>query len=76
MTVPFFSNPLLKIQCFFRLWNYKENTEAIEVIKQHSEFNYGLDWNSLRKNQLADCGWDSLVHIFSPKSLLTENSMN
>lgn len=52
-----------------RIWNWKNDCEAIETIVHHSEFNYGLDWNHLVPNQLADCGWDSLVNVFSPKSL-------
>lgn len=53
-----------------RLWDYKRSNEAVETIRHHSEFVYGLDWNALRTNQLADCGWDSLVHVFTPKSLV------
>lgn len=52
-----------------RIWDFKQNVEPIEIIRHHSEFTYGLDWNRLRMNQLADCGWDSLVHVFMPKSL-------
>ncbi|XP_055700842.1 peroxisomal targeting signal 2 receptor [Phlebotomus papatasi] len=54
-----------------RIWDFQRTPEAIETIRHHSEFNYGLDWNALRCNQLADCGWDSLVHVFTPRSLST-----
>lgn len=55
-----------------RIWDVtRDGGEAIEIIQHHSEFTYGLDWNGLRPNQLADCGWDSLVHVFTPKSLST-----
>lgn len=54
-----------------RIWDFKQSVEAIETIKHHSEFTYGLDWNQLRTNQLADCGWDSLVHVFTPRSLVS-----
>lgn len=52
-----------------RIWDFKQGCDALETIKHHSEFVYGLDWNSQRKGQLADCGWDSLVHVFTPKCL-------
>lgn len=59
-----------------RLWNYNTSDESIEVIQHHSEFNYGLDWNRLRRNEIGDCGWDSLVHVFTPKSLQRTNNNN
>lgn len=52
-----------------RIWDFKQSCDALETIKHHSEFVYGLDWNTHRKGQLADCGWDSLVHVFSPNCL-------
>lgn len=52
-----------------RLWNFEHKNEALETIRHHSEFTYGLDWNRLKHNELADCGWDSLVHVFTPKCL-------
>lgn len=52
-----------------RIWNWQHNSDAIETLNHHTEFNYGLNWNRLNQNQLADCGWDSLVHVFYPKSL-------
>ena len=53
----------------FRIWDFNKTNEPLESVKQHTEFAYGLDWNPLRKNQLADCGWDSLVHVFTPGCL-------
>lgn len=52
-----------------RIWDFKCSSEALEVVKHHSEFVYGLDWNAHKKGELADCGWDSLVHVFSPYSV-------
>ncbi|XP_055323059.1 peroxisomal targeting signal 2 receptor isoform X4 [Sitodiplosis mosellana] len=52
-----------------RIWNWQHDCEALETITHHTEFNYGLDWNRLVRNQLADCGWDSLVNVYIPKSL-------
>ncbi|XP_034230780.1 peroxisomal targeting signal 2 receptor isoform X2 [Thrips palmi] len=52
-----------------RVWDYKTSPEAVETVKHHSEFVYGLDFNNHVPGELADCGWDSLVHIFSPASL-------
>lgn len=56
-----------------RIWDYKYSSEAMETIQHHSEFVYGLDWNLQKKGELADCGWDSLVHVFSPSSVKTLN---
>ncbi|CAG9115676.1 unnamed protein product [Plutella xylostella] len=52
-----------------RIWDLKRGCEPLETIRHHSEFTYGLDWSPLRPHQLADCGWDSLVHVFTPRSL-------
>ncbi|CAH0555801.1 unnamed protein product [Brassicogethes aeneus] len=52
-----------------RVWDFKQGCDPVETIQHHSEFVYGLDWNAHRKGQLADCGWDSLVHVFTPKCL-------
>ncbi|XP_018910479.1 peroxisomal targeting signal 2 receptor [Bemisia tabaci] len=52
-----------------RIWDINQSPSAIETIKHHSEFVYGLDFNNLVEGQIADCGWDSLVHVFSPSSL-------
>ena len=48
-----------------RIWDFNRTNEPLESIKQHTEFAYGIDWNPLRRNQLADCGWDSLVNVFN-----------
>lgn len=71
---PFDANVIASVSYDFssRIWNFNESSEAIETINHHSEFNYGLDWNRLVKNQLADCGWDSLVHVYSPRTLTSE----
>ncbi|CAG9115673.1 unnamed protein product [Plutella xylostella] len=50
-------------------WNLVPKKPPLETIRRHSEFTYGLDWSPLRPHQLADCGWDSLVHVFTPRSL-------
>lgn len=52
-----------------RIWDWESSDRCKEIIKHHSEFVYGLDFNQHRPGQLADCAWDSLVHVFSPKSL-------
>lgn len=56
-----------------RIWDINQGSEAQETITHHSEFNYGLDWNRLRANEIADCGWDSLVHVFTPKTLRNDS---
>lgn len=50
-----------------RVWNALESSEPTESFFNHSEFTYGLDWSPFNKNLMADCGWDSLVHVFSIK---------
>lgn len=52
-----------------RLWDYSKRNEAIEIIEQHIDFVYGLDWNSNKKGQLVDCGWDCFVRVFTPTCL-------
>lgn len=59
---------MLPLFCF-RIWDFKISSDALETIKHHSEFVYGLDFNNHVQGQLADCGWDSLVHVFNPRSL-------
>lgn len=68
---PFSSNILASVSYdgSTRLWNWKHDCEALETLTNHTEFNYGLDWNRLTQNQLADCGWDSLVNVYIPQSL-------
>uniref|UniRef100_A0A8D8QCG1 Peroxin-7 n=1 Tax=Cacopsylla melanoneura TaxID=428564 RepID=A0A8D8QCG1_9HEMI len=51
------------------IWDWQVSTNPIEIIKHHSEFVYGLDFSRHHPGQLSDCGWDSLVHVFNPKSL-------
>lgn len=51
-----------------RVWNASESSEPTETFFNHSEFTYGLDWSPFNRNQLVDCGWDSLVHVFSIKA--------
>lgn len=58
-------NTSIIIHCLYRIWDFNRTNEPLESIKQHTEFAYGLDWNPLRRNQLADCGWDSLVNVFN-----------
>ncbi|KAF4524740.1 hypothetical protein B566_EDAN013808 [Ephemera danica] len=52
-----------------RIWDFKVSADAVETIKHHSEFVYGLDFNKHVAGQLADCGWDSLLHVFTPHCL-------
>lgn len=51
-----------------RVWNASEGTEPTQSLFNHSEFTYGLDWSPFNRNLLVDCGWDSLVNVFSIKS--------
>ena len=58
----------------YRIWDFKASPDPLETVKHHSEFVYGLDFNSHVAGQIADCGWDSLVHVFSPRSLMSLSS--
>lgn len=58
----------------YRIWDFKVGSDPLETIKHHSEFVYGLDFNLHVAGQIADCGWDSLVHVFSPRSLNGSNN--
>lgn len=53
-----------------RIWDFSKQSGPVETIKHHSEFVYGLDWNTLKRGQIGDCGWDSLVHVFTPNCML------
>ncbi|PNF21667.1 Peroxisomal targeting signal 2 receptor [Cryptotermes secundus] len=57
-----------------RIWDFKASPDPLETVKHHSEFVYGLDFNDHVAGQIADCGWDSLVHVFSPRSLVSLSS--
>nr|CAD7463002.1 unnamed protein product [Timema tahoe] len=50
-----------------RIWDFKTSPDALETVKHHSEFVYGLDFNTHVSGQIADCGIFSL----SLKSELT-----
>lgn len=50
-----------------RVWNAIESSEPTVSYFNHSEFSYGIDWSPFKRDLLADCGWDSLVHVFSIK---------
>ncbi|XP_033740848.1 peroxisomal targeting signal 2 receptor-like [Pecten maximus] len=51
-----------------RVWDMT-GPAALEVIEHHTEFVYGLDFNLHIPGQIADCGWDEMVHVFSPRTL-------
>ncbi|XP_055845725.1 peroxisomal targeting signal 2 receptor [Episyrphus balteatus] len=52
-----------------RIWDLSMKYDAIETIAKHSEFVYGIDWNVNNPNQIADCGWDSVLNVYTPESL-------
>lgn len=53
----------------FRIWDFGVSADAVEIHEHHTEFVCGLDWNANKPHQLADCGWDSVINIFTPKTL-------
>lgn len=60
---------LVYIPLFHSIWDLATGVSAQEVNAQHTEFVCGLDWNPQRAHELADCGWDSVVNVYTPKCL-------
>ncbi|XP_013107586.2 peroxisomal targeting signal 2 receptor [Stomoxys calcitrans] len=52
-----------------RIWDFSVSADAVEIHEHHTEFVCGLDWNANKPHQLADCGWDSVINVFTPKTL-------
>ncbi|RWS17169.1 peroxisomal targeting signal 2 receptor-like isoform X2 [Dinothrombium tinctorium] len=53
-----------------KIWDFKLGLNPVSnpllmTFQNHREFVYGLDFNLHVKDQLADCGWDKLVKIFT-----------
>ncbi|XP_052811968.1 peroxisomal targeting signal 2 receptor-like [Mya arenaria] len=69
-TSPFNGNTLASCSYDFtvRTWDVRQ-PHAMEITEHHTEFVYGLDFNLHRPGQIVDCGWDSLVHVYKPRSL-------
>lgn len=68
---PFDSNVLAAVSYDHtsRIWDLNHGCEPIETIRYHSECNYSMDWNRFNRNQIADCGWDSIVNVYVPDTL-------
>lgn len=51
-----------------RVWDFqlllKGLPPLLSTMQHHKEFVYGVDFNTHISNQLADCSWDKLIHIF------------
>lgn len=43
---------------------------AVETLEHHTEFVYGLDFNLFKPGEMADCSWDEVLRVFTPKSLI------
>lgn len=50
-----------------RIWDLGQSLDPVESIQNHADSVLGLDWNPCRKNELVDCGWDSLIQVFTSK---------
>lgn len=50
------------------IWDINRS-ELIETVRHHSAFITGLDFNRNVPGQIADCGFDSLIHVFTPWTL-------
>lgn len=60
---------LILVLFLHSIWDLERGEEPQEINQQHTEFVCGLDWNPQRTHQLADCGWDSLVNVYTPQCL-------
>ncbi|KAJ8315390.1 hypothetical protein KUTeg_007540 [Tegillarca granosa] len=56
-------------------WDFKQ-PQPLETIEHHTEFVYGLDFNIHTPGEIVDCGWDELVHVYTPKSAIINCSLN
>jgi peroxin-7 len=70
---PFETSVLLSCSYDFtvRTWNFAvQPTAPLETVEHHTEFVYGIDFNLHIPGQIADCSWDELIKVYSPRSLL------
>ncbi|BFZ09653.1 hypothetical protein BsWGS_12692 [Bradybaena similaris] len=56
-----------------KLWDVEKQI-CVDAREHHTEFVYGLDFNLHIPGQLADCGWDELLHVFHLSSHQPEAS--
>ncbi|XP_055382485.1 peroxisomal targeting signal 2 receptor [Condylostylus longicornis] len=56
--------------CTTRIWDIENQEESIQILKDHDECIYGLDWSYNRDDLIVDCGWDSKININSVTSLI------
>ncbi|GFN75614.1 peroxisomal targeting signal 2 receptor [Plakobranchus ocellatus] len=47
-----------------KIWDVIKQV-CVDTIEHHTEFVYGLDFNVHVPNQMADCGWDELLHVYN-----------
>ena len=59
--------------CLWDMKNFSIPT-PLEILKHHTEFVYGSDFNLHRIDELASCGFDEMVFIFRPNSLVRYTS--
>lgn len=50
-----------------RIWDYNNPREPLEAICQHSDCVCGIDWDPFNVGKAADCGWDSIINVFTVK---------
>ncbi|XP_078324563.1 peroxisomal targeting signal 2 receptor-like [Crassostrea virginica] len=69
-TSPFQRNILASVSYDFttRLWDFTINM-AVETLEHHTEFVYGLDFNIFKAGEMADCSWDEVLRVYTPRSL-------
>ncbi|XP_022711164.1 peroxisomal targeting signal 2 receptor-like isoform X3 [Varroa jacobsoni] len=61
---PFFPHVLASVSYDFTTQIYNLAANRTELcLMNHSEFAYGLDWNSHRMGEIVDCGWDQLIVV-------------
>ncbi|RUS75689.1 hypothetical protein EGW08_016555 [Elysia chlorotica] len=47
-----------------KIWDVTAQS-CVDTIEHHTEFVYGLDFNVHVPDQMADCGWDELLHVYN-----------
>ncbi|KAK3097121.1 hypothetical protein FSP39_006546 [Pinctada imbricata] len=69
-TSPYAGNILASCSYDFtvRIWDTLQPL-PLEILEHHSEFVYGLDFSVHKQGEMADCSWDEMIRVYTPKSL-------
>lgn len=50
-----------------RVWDLNYPNVPLNAICQHGDCVFGVDWDPFNAGTIADCGWDSIISVFSVK---------